>query len=116
VTSDPVDTAAHVAGLQAEAETGDGIAHALQPVHDLVYGPDPLLPTDLYEQLSGATARVLARVSHVQSATAWGFFAVASAGHGAPRWILLEGQPGHPVYDQHTIVTLRRPKFDAASF
>ena len=108
VTSDPVDTLAHVAGLQAEAETGDGIAHALQPVHDLVYGPDPLLPTDLYEQLSGATARVLARVSHVQSATAWGFFAVASAGHGAPRWILLEGQPGHPVYDQHTIVTRLR--------
>ena len=108
VTSDPVDTAAHVAALQVEAETGDGIAHALQPVHDLVYGPDPLLPTDLYEQLSGATARVLARVSHVQSDTAWGFFAVASAGHGAPRWILLEGQPGHPVYDQHTIVTRLR--------
>jgi hypothetical protein len=108
VASDPVDTATHIAALEAEAEAGDGIAHALQPVHDLVYGPDPLLPTDLYEQLSTATARVLARVSHIQSATPWGFFAVASAGHGAPRWILLEGHPGRAVYDQHTIVTRLR--------
>lgn len=68
----------------------DGLRDALDPVRQLVHGPRALLTEPEYKEHRLSQVRVAARVSPVQSQTAWAFFAVAGARHGAPRWLLLE--------------------------
>src|SRR5690606_14723208 len=76
--------------------TWDGIRDALEPVRRLVDGPDALLTPAEYELHRATTHRVLARISPVRSTTAWAFLAIAGTKHGAPRWMLLEGDSPDP--------------------
>ena len=68
----------------------DELADALEPVRALVEGPSAVLDPAEYAAVRGVSSRVLARVAPVGSATTWAFFAVRSAAHGAPRWMLVE--------------------------
>lgn len=69
----------------------DGIHDAFGPVHELVQGPRALVSPATYESFRKVEARVLSRISLVSAQTAWAFFAVSGHGHGAPRWILIDG-------------------------
>ena len=81
-----------------QAEVWDGIRDALDPVRQLVTGPEALLPSTVYRALRTDNHRVLARVSPVQSSQPWAFFAVRGHADGAPRWVLLEGPAAHVVH------------------
>jgi hypothetical protein len=91
-SNEPVDVAV-VAALvdQPRNEAWDGIQDALDPVRKLVFGENRLIPAHVYEQRDPRVARVLARVSPVRSTSPFAFFAIRSHAHGAPRWLLLEG-------------------------
>ena len=80
------------------AETWDGIRDALDPVRQLITGTDRLVSEAEYRARRTTKERVMARVSPVRSTQPWAFFAVAGSSTGAPRWILLEGEPAEPTY------------------
>jgi Helicase conserved C-terminal domain/SNF2-related domain len=87
-----VDVQERIAEAEAPgAETWDGIRDALDPVRQLVSGPTPLVPGDVYEAARTGETRAAARLSLVASSTPWAFLAVAAGAHGAPRWLLLRG-------------------------
>lgn len=71
------------------AESWDGIRDALDPVRSLVSGPDPLVEPQLYHAMVGTGGSSV--ISAVQALVPWAFLAVAATGHGAPRWMFLEG-------------------------
>ncbi|SDI90963.1 PLD-like domain-containing protein [Frankineae bacterium MT45] len=71
----------------------DGLHDALDPVRRLVQGEDALIPQGVYRDCRSDAHRVLARLSPVQSETAWAFFAIRGTLNGAPRWMLIESQP-----------------------
>ncbi|MEJ1179591.1 MULTISPECIES: SNF2-related protein [unclassified Pseudarthrobacter] len=101
----------HIATLEAGGdESWDGIRDALDPVRRLVEGQDALIPRPVYEEHRTTTHRVLARVSPIRSTTPWAFLAVAGVGHGAPRWILLEGTDAQPIIGLENIVQPLREK------
>lgn len=83
---------------RARDEEWDGLYDALDPVRRLIAGPDAVVPQDVYEAQRTARERVMSRVSPVQSARPWAFFAVAGTKHGAPRWLVVEGPAGHPTF------------------
>jgi superfamily II DNA or RNA helicase len=78
------------------AEAWDGIRDAFEPVRDLVGGRGALVPAALYEeQRDAGDSRV---ISAVRSERLWAFLAIrAGSGHGAPRWLFLEGDALRPV-------------------
>ena len=99
-----VDLDKRIAQLEsAEAETWDGIRDALDPVRRLTSGPNALITQRVYDEYRRSPHRVVARVSPVQSASPWAFFAIAGTAHGAPRWLLLEGSSAKPTLDIDTI-------------
>jgi len=71
----------------------DGIRDALDPVRGLVHGEDALVPPAVYAEHRHTRQRVLARVAPVASPTPWAFLALSGTRHGAPRWLMLEGDP-----------------------
>jgi hypothetical protein len=87
----------HIAQLtRPDAETWDGIRDALDPVRQLITGAERLVSDAEYRSHRTTKHRVMARVSPVRSQQPWAFFAVAGSSTGAPRWILLEGDPAQP--------------------
>lgn len=108
---DIVDIEQHIATLEvAGDEAWDGIRDALDPVRRLIQGPDALISRSVYEEHRATTHRVLARVCPIRSTTPWAFFAVTGVGHGAPRWIMLEGKDAHPITGLENIVGPLREK------
>ncbi|KHL04713.1 hypothetical protein LK10_04235, partial [Sinomonas humi] len=108
---DIVDIEQHIDMLEAAREEAwDGIRDALDPVRRLVEGPDSLVARPIYEEHRTTRHRVLARVSPVRSAEPWAFFAVTGVGHGAPRWILLEGAGARAIIGLEDIVGPLREK------
>jgi superfamily II DNA or RNA helicase len=108
---DIVEIEQHIATLEAGGdEAWDGIRDALDPVRRLVEGPDALISRRVYEEHRTTTHRVLARVSPVRSTTPWAFLAVTGVGHGAPRWIMLEGNDAQPIIGLENIVGPLREK------
>jgi hypothetical protein len=91
---DPV--AVHHEVEQALAGATDQLVDALEPVRALVDGPDSVVPADVYASTRSLTARVVARVAPVASATTWAFLAVRSPGRGVPRWIWVEPDAPKP--------------------
>lgn len=92
-----------------EREPWDGILDALEPVRQLVSGPNPLITPQLYKQLRQEGAhRVLARVSPLRTARPWAFLAVAGSADGAPRWLFLDGPSMESTSSlEHTCARLR---------
>jgi len=100
VSPDSLVDVQHVARVMETLDTGawDGIEDALDPVRRLVSGSEALLTPEHYVLHSAAGARVLARVSPVQSARPWAFFAARGHANGAPRWVLLDGPEARVVH------------------
>lgn len=104
----------HIAKLDAaRGETWDGIHDALDPVRRLVQGSTGLITPRVYEEHRHTKHRVLARISPVASDSPWVFFAVSGIGHGAPRWIMLEGAATTPIVGLERIVEALREKLSA---
>lgn len=111
VGQDVVEIEQHIATLEdIGGESWDGIRDALDPVRRLVEGPDALISRRVYDEHRTTKHRVLARVSPVRSRTPWAFFAVIGIGHGAPRWIMLEGKDAQPIIGLENIVKPLRDK------
>jgi superfamily II DNA or RNA helicase len=71
----------------------DGIHDALDPVRRLISGEDALVPATVYAEHRHTRQRVMARVAPVASTTPWAFLALSGTQQGAPRWLLLDGDP-----------------------
>lgn len=76
--------------------TWDGLHDALDPVRSLVGGEDALVPAAIYAEHQHTRHRVMARVAPVAANTPWAFLALSGTQHGAPRWLILEGEPPLP--------------------
>lgn len=74
----------------------DGIHDALDPVRRLVEGETAVIPAAVYAEHRHTRQRVMARVAPVASPKPWAFLALSGTQHGAPRWLLLEGEAHHP--------------------
>lgn len=95
----PVDVDAVARAVETlDTAAWDGIEDALDPVRRLVAGAGALLTPEQYALHRGAGARVVARVSPVQSQHAWAFFASRGHANGAPRWVLLDGAEARVVH------------------
>ena len=75
---------------KAQGDPWDGIQDALEPIRQLASGPGAIIPADVYDHYRVETSRVLARVAPLRSRHPWAFFSVAAAGHGAPRWLIVD--------------------------
>lgn len=82
---------------EIEKAEWDGIRDAFQPVRSLVQGDSALIDDDVYEHYRHITAKVLSRVSLVNSKAPWAFFCLRSGNFGAPRWVLFPGYTGEAV-------------------
>jgi hypothetical protein len=71
----------------------DGIRDALDPVRRLVHGEDALISPEIYAEHKHTRHRVIARVAPVAASIPWAFLALSGTQHGAPRWLILEGEP-----------------------
>jgi hypothetical protein len=83
----------HIRDLDRSDLTWDGIHDALDPVRRLVDGEDALIPPDVYAEHRQTRQRVMARVAPVAASGPWAFLALSGTQHGAPRWLMLEGDP-----------------------
>ena len=81
----------HIRNLDRPDLTWDGIHDALDPVRRLVAGTDALIPPDVYAEYRQTRQRVMARVSPVAATAPWVFLALRGPQHGAPRWLMIEG-------------------------
>ena len=88
-----VDVEQHIRNLDRPDLTWDGIRDALDPVRRLTEGEDALVPPAVYAEHRHTRHRVMARVAPVAADTPWAFLALAGTQHGAPRWLILEGDP-----------------------
>jgi hypothetical protein len=86
-----VDVGQHIRDLDRPDLTWDGIGDALDPVRRLVEGGDALVPAAVYAEHRQTRHRVMARVAPVAAGTPWAFLALSGTQHGAPRWLMLEG-------------------------
>jgi hypothetical protein len=88
-----VDVEQHIRKLDRPDLTWDGIRDALDPVRRLTEGEHALVPPAVYVEHRHTRHRVMARVAPVASEAPWAFLALAGTQHGAPRWLMLEGDP-----------------------
>ena len=95
----PIDPQTLIEEYEKQAEKGswDGIQDAFQPVRELVQGDTSLVDTAIYERYRKITARVLSRVSVVESKNPWAFFCLTGGAFDAPRWVLLPSVTEMPV-------------------
>ena len=75
---------------KAQREPWDGIQDALEPIRQLVSGPNAIVPADVHDDYRLETSRVMARVAPLRSRRPWAFFSIAAATHGAPRWLIVD--------------------------
>jgi SNF2-related domain/Helicase conserved C-terminal domain len=87
-----VDVGQHIRDLDRPDLTWDGIGDALDPVRRLVEGGNALVPAAVYAEHRQTQHRVMARVAPVAAGTPWAFLALSGTQHGAPRWLMLEGE------------------------
>jgi len=92
----PLELRDVIRAVEESLEAGPDVtlADAFARVRALVSGEDPLVPTDIYEQVRGSGARVLASVSVVQADDSWVFLAVGASDRGVPRWLMVEDPMG----------------------
>jgi len=83
--------------LQAAENTWDELHDALQPVRELTQGKFSLIDDDVYEQYKHEKARVLSRVSLVESTKPWAFFCISGSLLGAPRWVFFDSSRVRPL-------------------
>jgi hypothetical protein len=88
--------------------TWDELHDALQPVREIVHGETSLIALEVYEQYRQEKARVLSRVSVVQSSRSWAFFCIAGTLLGAPRWVFFYSDKEDPLVRLNDITAALR--------
>jgi len=73
---------------QEEDQEWVGVDDAFKPVRAFIE-KQGLVDRQLYEQYKKVTAKVLSRVSIVESDENWGFFAIRGSDKRAPKWVLI---------------------------
>lgn len=107
-----VDVHTHIAAAESgQAELWDGIRDALDPVRRLVQGADALVPAAVYDEQRRSGRLAATRLAVVDADEPWVFFAVAGTGHGAPRWVAIDG--GQPVVELDAIGDVLRRRLAA---
>jgi superfamily II DNA/RNA helicase len=76
---------------QKEDREWGGVDDAFKPVREFIE-PDGLIGSELYEQYKAVTAKVLSRISIVDSDESWGFFAIKGTEKRAPKWVLIKNK------------------------
>ena len=94
--------------LEQSENTWDELHDALQPVREIVQGELPLFDPEVYEQYRQEKARVLSRVSIVQSERSWAFFCIAGTLLGAPRWVFFYSDRKEPLVKLNDITKALR--------
>jgi superfamily II DNA or RNA helicase len=113
-TDDAVDLEATIAEAQRVAASDwDGISDALDPVRQLVDAEEALIPRRTYEEYRARRERVLARVAPLRTDDSWAFFSVAGVGHGAPRWMFLDGDVASVIVDLDRVAAAVRQRLAA---
>lgn len=93
---------------EAKSGTWDGIQDAFEPVRSLVSGAQALVNEDTYEYYRTRAARILSRVSIVNSQMPWAFFCLAGGEFGAPRWVFMPSLHDDPQTElEHISKSLR---------
>jgi hypothetical protein len=95
---------------ERSAAPWDGVAHAFQPVRDLVSGAQALVPAPVYAQVRSSRAHVISSVSAVEADHPWAFFAVSGTEWGAPQWIYFAGPDQTPTTDLKAIAERLTPE------
>jgi len=75
---------------QKEDREWSGVDDAFKPVREFIE-TDGLIDQDLYDQYKEVTAKVLSRISLVESNANWAFFALKGTEKRAPKWVLIKG-------------------------
>jgi hypothetical protein len=88
---------------EAKGGTWDGIQDAFDPVRSLISGPSALVPEAVYEHYRTVAARIVTRVSLVNSETEWAFFCLAGGEFGAPRWVFMPNLHDDPQTDLEAV-------------
>lgn len=94
--------------LEKTENTWDELHDALQPVREVIHGEFSLLKNDVYEQYRHEKARVLSRVSLVESTKSWAFFCIAGSLLGAPRWVFFYSDQEKPIVGLNDITRALR--------
>jgi hypothetical protein len=106
-----VDLEATIAeAARIAASDWDGISDALDPVRQLVNGETALITRRTYEEYRARSSRVFARVAPLRTTSPWAFFSIAGVAHGAPRWMLLDGDAESAVVDLDHVATKLRER------
>ena len=102
----------HIQELEQPETPWDGIRDALDPIRRLISGADALVPPQVYAEHRHTQHRVLARVAPVASTTPWAFLALSGTQQGAPRWLLLEGDPAAATTGVEAVADRLRVRLD----
>ena len=94
--------------LEKSKNTWDELHDALQPVREIVQGESSLIGNEVYEQYRQEKARVISRVSVVQSTRSWAFFCIAGTLLGAPRWVFYYSDKQEPLVRLNDITNALR--------
>src|SRR6056297_366602 len=74
---------------QKEDKEWGGVDDAFKPVREFIE-TGGLIDQDLYDQYKEVTAKVLSRISIVESNNSWAFFALKGTEKRAPKWVLIK--------------------------
>ncbi|MFO7798722.1 MAG: SNF2-related protein [Rhodohalobacter sp.] len=98
---------------QKEDKEWGGVDDAFKPVREFIES-DGLINEKLYEQYKEVTAKVLSRVSIVESNECWGFFAIKGTEKRAPKWVLIKNN-GELIRDLPEICSFLQSKLPNCS-
>jgi hypothetical protein len=103
--SKPLSTAEIIREFEEEArkDDWDGLQDAFEPVRALVNGPTALVSEKIYEHYRAVAARIVTRVSLVNSRTSWAFFCLAGGEFGAPRWVFMPNLADEPLCELESV-------------
>jgi len=87
----PVRTSELIREYETAETTWDGVQDAFNPIRNLIGDEDALVPVKIYDAYRDVSARVMSRVSLVETASPWAFFCIRAGAFGSPRWVLLPG-------------------------
>jgi superfamily II DNA/RNA helicase len=76
---------------QKEDREWSGVDDAFKPVREFIE-TGGLIDQELYEQYKEVTAKVLSRISIVESNDSWAFFALKGTEKRAPKWVLIKNE------------------------
>lgn len=72
----------------------EALPDAFSPVRGLINGAAAIVPANDYEHYRTSQSRVVSSVAAVQAEQPWVFLCLAGSEHGAPRFVLIEGEEG----------------------